>query len=494
MAASIVRRFFSVFFGRIGELVIGMAVTPVLVRLLGSSKYGEYAFVLSIVALVFIFVEAGVFDGLRKYIAESRQRDDWQAHVFAFYVRIAVVLSVGMAVLVVAVATSGVVSEVLGEQFTVYAYIIAVMIVSEQLFSVARGTLMGFGLEAWSEPLRVARNVVYGTVAIALAYLGLDVVGVLIGEVVGAFLVAVVGFALIARNVPLRTVLQPSPEYLPRSELLSFNANGIMLNLLIVSLYNLDIVTIQWFVDSSATGYYKAALVVTELLWFAPLAVQMVFLQSASRLWSRGETERLTSLSARGTRYTLLFTLLLATGIAILAEPFVTFYFGPEFVVAVTPLLILLPGTVSFAVARPLTAVAQGSGNLRPLVYATGAAALLNLVLNIAFVPRYGIIGAAVATSVGYGTMLLFHVYVAWSFGFDPFADLRLGRVVSTAVPSAALIYVTTLLISSDLLALAVVPPFGLAVYVLLALLTGALDRSELDDVLEELPVDSRYT
>ncbi|GAB7119119.1 hypothetical protein JCM9743_15820 [Natrinema sp. JCM 9743] len=62
----------------------------------------------------------------------------------------------------------------------------------------------------------------------------------------------------------------------------------------------------------------------------------------------------------------------------------VPIYFGAEAEPAITPLLLLLPGALGFALARPILAISQGEGTLRYPVAATGGAALLNLGLNLA--------------------------------------------------------------------------------------------------------------
>jgi len=171
--------------------------------------------------------------------------------------------------------------------------------------------------------------------------------------------------------------------------------------------------------------------------------------------------------------------LLLVIGLAALARPFVTTYYGPEFEGAVEPLLILLPGALGFAVARPLFAIGQGNGDLRPLNYATGGAALVNLVGNLLLIPQFGIRGAAVATTTSYLSMLVFHFWSARSIGFDPASDLRLGRIALTGVVSAIPIFLLAKVITMDYLELAVVPPVGFVVYASISLLSGVVDRDE---------------
>ena len=489
MDRSILRGFLSIFSSQVVLLVIGVTSTPVIVRVLGDADYGNYATVLSLLSVVWILTNAGIFDGVRKYIAEDRDVPNWKSDVFVFYLQVGLALAVTAALVMAAASYVGVVEAVFGPEFGSYFYLLAGLLVARQLWAVARAALMGFGYEEFSEPIRVLRRLLYLGLGVSLAWSGFAVDGMLAGRLVAASLVAVGGYLLVRRKIDSESILAPVPSEFPRRELLSFNTLSVALIFLLSSLYHADVVLLNLLVGSTETGHYKAALVLAEFMWFGPGALQTVLLHSTSELWSNDRHERITDLASRATRYSLLVTLLLAIGLAALADAFVPLYFGESFAPTVTPLLILLPGTIGFAVTRPILAIGQGEGSLRVLISATGVAAGLNLALNLALIPRYGMVGAAVATSVGYGSMLLLHVRSARVIGFDPVSDLRLGRVTLAAVPAALAIFLLADAIGSDLLALAVVPPVGFLAFAALSYSTGAIDREEVAELVAYLPL-----
>lgn len=390
--------------------------------------------------------------------------------------------------LLIALTSAGVVGWIFGRRFSTYFYVLSGLLIGNQFYELVRGALMGFGQEHYSEPLVVLNKFLFCVVGVGLAYLGYGVAGVLVGHLVATLVVTVMGGYFLKRHLSLSSVTRPVPSGFPRRELFSFNAFSVILIFLTMSLYHIDILLLQPLSGSEQTGQYKAALVIAEFLWFVPMAVQLVLLQATSELWANEETDQITSIAARATRYTLLLTVLLALGLAALADPFVPLYFGPAFADAIDPLLLLLPGVIGFPVARPIYAIGQGKGDLRILILATGIAALLNVVLNLLFIPRFGMYGAAVATSIGYGSMTGLHVWSARRIGFDPLADLRLGRIAVTALGSAPVILGGAFLIPQPLLALLVVPPVGFVLYVGLALWTGALGTLEVRHLLRRFP------
>jgi O-antigen/teichoic acid export membrane protein len=240
--------------------------------------------------------------------------------------------------------------------------------------------------------------------------------------------------------------------------------------------------------DGSKTGQYKAALAIAEYVWFVPLSLQTLLLHSTSQLWAERQLDRITDIASRVTRYVWLLVSLMAIGLFVLADAAIPLYFGPEFAGTVGPLLVLLPGTIGFALARPLYAINQGSGRLRLPIVATGAAAGINVVLNALLIPTYGMIGAAAATSVGYGSMFAFHVTCGRFLGYRPLADLRLPALVGTVAVAAPVVYVVDAVLVNDYLSLVVVPVVGGIVYTTAAVSFGAVTLEELRSITGALP------
>lgn len=477
-------RFLSIFSARLATTVIAVLSTPVIVRLLGPGHYGDYAVFLSIFTLYMIPISSGITEGVQKFIAESRETDHWRERVLRFYtVLAACTVGVG-AVVLVTITALGVPAWGFGDEFTLYFYLLAGFILVAQFRALSYHTILGFGLEPISESLNVIRK--FGTVSIGIVFLvvGFGVAGMIFAHILTNLVVTCIAGYVIVRNISVSEFLSKSVRSVPVRELLSFNALNIVLVLLLMSLYHVDIVMLRAITGSETTGFYKAALQLAEYLWIVPIALQLLLLHSSATLWSENRTAEITDLSTRITRYSVLLVTLMAIGVAVLADRFVPLYYGNEFSAAVGPLLMLLPGAVGFAIARPLQAISQGSGRLKTLIIATGAGAGMNLVLNSLLIPVYGMYGAAAATSFSYGSMFALYVWAARYIGYDPLDDFRGLRIAAVVAVVAPVLYVLDGAITSDLLAFAVVPPFGALVFIGVALAVGAIDRSEIRAII----------
>lgn len=483
-------RFLSLVSAKVLATLLAVLSTPIIVRLLGPSDYGDYAVLLSIFSLWMIPISGSITEGVQKFVGEARDTGGWTEGVVRFYTVLGISVMVLGAGVLLLVTIAGWPSRFFGTSFDWYFLLLVPFVVVSQLRALGTHTVLGFGLEHLSGPLSVLKKFATVSLGIALILGGYGLTGMLVGHIVANALVALLAGVVVVRQLSLRSLLHPPS--LPFRELLSFNVVNVGLVLLSMSLYHVDLIMLRALTDAETTGFYKAALAMAEYVWFVPIVVQSLLLHTTSGLWADDRTDAVTELASRVTRQILLLVVLLTIGLATLAERVMGLYYGAPFVVATTPLLILLPGTIAFAAARPLKAIAQGSGRVRVLLYAVGAAAFVNIALNAILIPRYQIIGAAIATSIGYTSMFVFTVLAAYRIGFDPLSDLRLGRIVVTGGITAIPVVGLNQLLEPDILALLLVPATGALVFTGAAIATGALFADELLPVLERFPQPAR--
>ncbi|MBX0295741.1 oligosaccharide flippase family protein [Haloarcula nitratireducens] len=481
--------FLSVAGSRLAIIVASVFITPLLFRLLGAGTYGKWATVMSVFGLLMILVSSGINGGSRKFLSEKRDIPHWQEHVFSYFFVLAAVLALLAAGGLALAAWTGLVASTLGPEYTSYFYLLAVLTIVAQFRSYVRRSLMGLKLEHLSEPMRVAHKVLFGVFAVSFAWLGYGVKGVLVGEILASSGVIIIASIAMARELTLSRVVEPLPSEFPKRELIDFNNSGIVYHFLMQSLIHVDVLMLGYFLANSSTvGVYKGALVIVQLLWILPKSVQSVMVQTVSDHWANDRIEKINAISHRVVRYTTLLSILLSIGLAALAYDFVPLYLGEEGQAAVEPLLLLIPGTLFYAIGRPVFAISYAKGEMRTLILVTSVAAGVNFVMNAALIPTYGMYGAAVATTTGYATLPLAHTWGARVLGYKPFGDFRGARILATTVIGAVPIVGLSLLIQNTYLALAVVPPVGLLVFGLATVLTGAMHLSEIVDLLDSLP------
>jgi O-antigen/teichoic acid export membrane protein len=173
--------------------------------------------------------------------------------------------------------------------------------------------------------------------------------------------------------------------------------------------WRLDFLLCNIYLDTRAVGYYSIAVLIGEVLWFIPQTLSVVLLPQVSRL-ADDESARLTS---QVCRLSITSAALGAVSLGGAAPILVRVIFGADFLPAVSSLWLLLPGTVFESGARILISFFVGRGHPMTSSHASALVFCSNLLLNLWWIPRYGIIGAALAGTLSYmlGAVYLFRSY-----------------------------------------------------------------------------------
>lgn len=198
-------------------------------------------------------------------------------------------------------------------------------------------------------------------------------------------------------------------------------------NILAFINYKADIFLVNLFMGPAGAGVYVIAVQISERLWLLSQAVSTVLLPRLSQLSSEeNKRKALTPLIAR---WVLFVTFLGSLALAVIAHPVIKLVFGVQFTGAVIPLLLLLPGIVVGAASRVLANDIAARGRPELNMYTTIIVVIVNIAGNVLLVPRYGLLGAAIATSIAYtanfAMRLAMHHYFT---GVSVMSNLLLGR------------------------------------------------------------------
>ncbi len=167
--------------------------------------------------------------------------------------------------------------------------------------------------------------------------------------------------------------------------------------------YRLDILLVAAFLTPASVGFYSISVGIAERLWMLPGAIATVLFPKISSL---KDTEA-NNLTPRIARHTFLIIFILSLILALLARPLIKILFGSAFLPSVIPLIILLPGIIALGGCKILTADLAGRGKPQFGTYAAFVSLAVNIPLNLWLIPKWGISGAAFASSVAYITATL---------------------------------------------------------------------------------------
>ncbi|KPJ68657.1 hypothetical protein AMJ44_05835 [candidate division WOR-1 bacterium DG_54_3] len=185
----------------------------------------------------------------------------------------------------------------------------------------------------------------------------------------------------------------------------------------------LDVFIVNYFLDPYQVGIYAIAVAVGELPWHLPSAAATVLFP-----WIADKKKQdAASFTSYVLRNVFLLTFILVLVLALLGRFVITLLFGAAFQDSVILMYILLPGILALGITRVLGGHFQGSGRpeLGTLMVAFSFAE--TIILDIILIPRMGVLGAAIASSIAYITSAVVGLFI--------FTRLWKVRVVDAVIP-----------------------------------------------------------
>lgn len=171
--------------------------------------------------------------------------------------------------------------------------------------------------------------------------------------------------------------------------------------------YRLTYYFVRSFAGLSSLGIFSTGVQVSEGLWIIPRSISLVQFSRISNSDDRKEAVRLTVLFAK---ISLLITALLMVVLLLIPSRAYVFVFGPEFAGTRLALMSLAVGIVMFSLSVAISPYFSGTG--RPLINTIAAALGLVITLTAGFllIPRLGIVGAGLTSSISYTVTALFQL------------------------------------------------------------------------------------
>jgi O-antigen/teichoic acid export membrane protein len=166
-------------------------------------------------------------------------------------------------------------------------------------------------------------------------------------------------------------------------------------------LAKVDVLVVNALRPTAEVGLYALAITLAELVYLLGDAVA----QSIVSRQASGDSADAADITALAVRLNGWGASILALALAATAPVLVPLVYGQDFAGAVPALLALLPGVVALGIARPIGVLLSALDRPGLLAALCGGAFALHVLLLALLVVPLGIVGAALASSAGYGAL-----------------------------------------------------------------------------------------
>jgi O-antigen/teichoic acid export membrane protein len=177
-----------------------------------------------------------------------------------------------------------------------------------------------------------------------------------------------------------------------------------------------DIFLILYFIDSRAVGIYGVAYTFAQFVSMFSTAFGYLSEPISSQLEKNDKIDKAVNTQTVIVRWILIATLAVAIPMTAFSSEFLGLIFRPSYESGGSVLIILIVGFVLKSVLQVHKPILAALGKSKLIAANTVTTAMLNIILNIILIPRYGVEGAGIATSVSFLLLGLLPTIEVWYY------------------------------------------------------------------------------
>ena len=385
---------------RIGGAAIALISQILLARWMGTFEYGIYAYVWVWVIILGILAPMGFGTSTLRFVPDYRVKEKWRRLAGILDASWQMVLIFGLGAMGLGLMALAVLHNVVAPYYIWPLAIALICVPAFALSDTLEGTARAFG---W---VNLAYLPTYIIRPVSVILIG-GIIYLSMGKLTG---LAAVSGALCASLLTLagqkfvlsRRIKATVPEAKPLRHTKRWILASLPLVLtegLYLALLNCDIVLLGMFVSPAEVGIYFAATRIVNLVTFIYFAVAALTVPKFSELHAKGNRADLQDFVHNIIQW-IFWPTLAAVVVILLLGKFALGFFGADFASGSVLLAILVIGFLARASTGPIEYLLNMTGNQNATAAAYGAAAVLNIILNLILVPRFGLEGAAAATAI----------------------------------------------------------------------------------------------
>lgn len=472
-----------IFLGKVGFYFLGFFSVVLLARILGATLLGRYQLGLVTVEIISIFCKIGFDQGLIRFIPILTLDNKG---------KIKKVIKENMAI-----------SFGLCTCFSILLYFYSPLIASKlfhspdmtnvlkvscfylpvfTFFRLGLASLIGFKrADVASNIENIITPILFITFLAFATLIRVDLYYVIVARIVSQLVAIVcIGYFMLRK---FSVVFESKSISYDFRKYFSFSVPLFLIGFIYYLIGQVDILMLGYFAADSHVGIYSAVVRLAMLIILGLQVVNATFAPNISELYARGDLESIEKLLKVLTKWIFYISLFVFVAFIVFRAEVLQF-FGPSFTSGSRALVILCIGQFVNASTGPTGVILVMTGKQRWESLNTLGILGSNVVLNLILIPRFGIEGAAIATTTSIGIINIAKLLETYKeFKFHPYNNKYFKGIFAIFVGTLLSLFVHSLL---NLLKLnfVVVFIFGLSVLFFASILVLYLLKFDAEDVV----------
>lgn len=465
--------------GLVLQLGISFFGKLVVARNLSVADFGSVSLGMTVASLTALFALAGLHTGLARFLPRFDDEPDRKGVlVSAFSIAVPLAALGGVVIVVGAplIATEVFDSPGIAPVLRIFGLVVPLTVLFRLTISTIRGQQRSAPKVLIESVLRPFARI--GAILVVV-WVGISSTRIAVAYLIGWLVPTAVGVLYVARTTSLFS-LRTTATYRHR-ELLVFSLPLLASAAFSYVINDIDTILLGYFSGSpEPVGIYGVIYPIATILNSALSAFGFVFMPIISEMHSNGRMDDLRRTYHVATKWMFISILPVTLVMILLPERLISMTFGAKYASGGLALSVLAVGFLVHTTVGLNRQIVVSLGKTRFDMYVNLSGAAVNVVLNVLLIPRYGVLGAAIATAATFLlTNAVVSTYLYLTLDVLPFTLSLLRPGVAGVLSFLSVYAVIRLFLRPTLWVLVVGFAVFVATYVVSFLRFGGIEEEE---------------
>jgi len=430
-------------------------------RILGDVALGKYSFALAFTAIFAVFSDLGYNTLLIRDVAKDKsQLSKYLDNIIGIRLLLIIVI------FVLIVITINVMCYPADKKNVVYLFGIYTLVIS--FSSVFKVTFRAFEKMEYEASITIFTNIIRISMGLLVLFLGYGLIELILVFILSGVFDGLFGF-LICKRKFMKPKIELDFDFWKSSIKIALPLS--MLSIFAIIYVRADTVMLSMMKGDSVVGWYNAAYNLIIQLKIIPTLFLTSLFPAALSVFYKSENQ-FYRYYERSIKYLIAIGLPMAIGITLLSDKIIMLVYGSQYINSISALRILSWDCFLLFIYVALGNALVGIGKEKQVALSALICACVNIVLNFLLIPRFSLVGSAVATVFAETILLISYLYLMKKY----FKSIPIHKLIIKPILASVPLIGIVKLLAVDLL---LVILLSAITYFTVFLAIGGLDRKE---------------
>lgn len=405
MKARALRNVASNWFGLATNLLVGFFLSPFILHHLGDDAFGLWVLVFSLTGYYGLF-DFGIRSSIVRYVAQFRARDEREPLNRYINTSLCTYGGIGLLLLVVTLAASFYVDSIfrippaLQWSARILFLVVGTAVAIGFPLTVFAGVLEGLQKFHWLSLTQTGYNLLRALLIVLALGRGGGLLAIALISMTLNLCTYAIYFGVVQKELAVRYAIR----YVDREsfrKMVSYSSITFVAAIASQLRFYSDATVIGIYIGSAAITYFSIGSKLVSYSANVTQSMSQIFTPMSSEFNAMGDMERLRRILVMGNSACALIVFPLAVTLIILGKSLIQVWVGAKYVsIAYTVLVLLIVSDSSQMAQSASTKILYGMARHRTVAFVWLAEGVVNLILSIVLLRRYGVVGVAIGTAI----------------------------------------------------------------------------------------------